>query len=407
MSPQNPGNNPSTQDTQCWSLTVKGERCKNAALPGQRYCQAHFPQDEKADQTANAVKDDSKKMDRIAHLMEQILAEMIASRQGSDNGAKSGACPADTELLTQILAELVQMRLRDEEDRKTEPSIDFAALFEKVTAFLEEKMAVIARRVDGNYEVDKWGRDLELVSEMEPFFRFMYEKYWRVTTSGLENIPADGSALLVANHSGVLPWDGAMVITAVATEHPHPRLIRALHLTRATEIPIVGLGLSRLGQVQALPENAERLLKEGELVLVFPEGVKGVGKPFSERYRLARFGRGGFVRVAIRAGVPIVPVSIVGAEEIYPNLANMKMLASMFNLPYLPATPTFPWLGPLGVIPLPTKWTIRFHKPIQVTDINHRPAEEPLLVSKISNQVRDTIQTSLYDILKKRKTIFW
>ncbi|MBI9075301.1 MAG: acyltransferase family protein [Desulfatibacillum sp.] len=332
---------------------------------------------------------------------------MISSRQGMAQTAQASPGSGDTELLTQILAELVQMRLRDEQGRNKEPGIDFAALFERVTTFLEEKMAVISRRIDGDYEVDKWGRDLELVTEMEPLFRFMYEKYWRVTTTGLENVPADGSALLVANHSGVLPWDGAMVITAVASEHPQPRLIRALHLTRATEMPIVGLGLSRLGQVQALPENAERLLNEGELVLVFPEGVKGVGKPFSERYQLARFGRGGFVRVAIRAGVPIIPVSIVGAEEIYPNLANMKMLASMFNLPYLPATPTFPWLGPLGVIPLPTKWTIRFHKPIQVTDIKHRPAEEPLLVSKISNQVRDTIQNSIYDILKKRKTIFW
>ena len=346
-------------------------------------------------------------MDRLALLMEQMLAEMIAARQGMDKAAQNASGAGDAELLTRILAELVQMRIRDEQDREKEPAIDFPALFEKLTHFLEEKMTVIARRIDGDYEVDKWGRDLELVNEMEPFFRFMYEKYWRVTTTGLENVPADGKALLVGNHSGVLPWDGAMVITAVAAEHPQPRLVRALHLTRATEIPGIGLGLSRLGQVQALPENAERLLKEDELVLVFPEGVKGVGKPFSERYRLARFGRGGFVRVAIRAGAPIIPVSIVGAEEIYPNLANMKMVASAFNLPYFPATPTFPWLGPLGVIPLPTKWAIRFHKPIQVTDIHHRPAEEPLLVSKITNQVRDTIQSGIYDILKKRKAVFW
>ncbi|ACL03147.1 phospholipid/glycerol acyltransferase [Desulfatibacillum aliphaticivorans] len=405
MSLQDPPNNPSSQDGQCWSLTAKGERCKNPALPGQRYCQAHFPKTEA--ESGGAQGAEPEKMDRIALLMEQILAEMIAARQGMDRAAQSASGAGDTALLTKILAELVQMRLKDEQERQKEPAIDFPALFDKLTHFLEEKMTVIARRIDGDYEVDKWGRDMELVDEMRPFFEFMYEKYWRVTTTGLENVPAEGKALLVANHSGVLPWDGAMVITAVAKEHPQPRLVRALHLTRATEIPIIGLGLSRLGQVQALPENAERLLKEDELALVFPEGVKGVGKPFSERYRLARFGRGGFVRVAIRAGAPIIPVSIVGAEEIYPNLANMKMVASAFNLPYFPATPTFPWLGPLGVIPLPTKWTIRFHKPIQVTDINHRPAEEPLLVSKITNQVRDTIQKGIYDILKKRKAVFW
>lgn len=401
MSPQNPEN--SKADTRCRALTAMGARCKNKALPDQIYCKRHFPENPGLFSKTQGHGD----MDRIAFLMEQILAELVAARQRADESAKTTTDSQHTELFAQILSELIQLRLREQKAREREQGIDYAALAAKALEFLEPKLALIKRRIDGDYEVDKWGRDLELVAELKPLFKFMYEKYWRVTTTGLENIPSKGSALLVGNHSGVVPWDGAMVIAAIAEEHPQSRMVRALHLSRATEVPIVGLALARMGQVQALPENAARLLDENELVLVFPEGVKGIGKPFGERYRLARFGRGGFVRVALRAGVPIIPVTIIGAEEIHPNMYNLKPLASLLNLPYIPATPTFPWLGPLGAIPLPTKWSIHFHKPIEVKNIKHRPAEEPLLVSKLSSQVRDTIQKKIYEQLKKRKNVFW
>ena len=399
MSLKGPNNSNSNQDDRCRSITAKGTRCKNKALPGQMYCSLHFP-------NAAPPQNDAS-MERIALLMEQILAEMIAARQNAAPAFQAPGQTYDTELFAKILQELVDLRLREERAREEAKGIDYADLAEKAIVFLEQKMSVVKRRIDGDYEVDKWGRDLELLAELQPLFKFMYDKYWRVTTTGLENIPEKGRALLVGNHSGVLPWDGAMVITAVSEDHPTPRMVRALHLSRAAEMPVVGLALARMGQVQALPENAERLLNDDELVLVFPEGVKGIGKPFRERYRLARFGRGGFVRVALRAGAPIIPVSIVGAEEIHPNIGNLKMLASLLNLPYLPATPTFPWLGPLGAIPLPTKWSIHFHEPIEVKDIKHRPAEEPLLVSKLSNQVRDVIQKDIFERLKKRKAVFW
>jgi 1-acyl-sn-glycerol-3-phosphate acyltransferase len=278
---------------------------------------------------------------------------------------------------------------------------------EGVPRGVRELLQKLARRMRGEYQVDAWGGDSELMAQAWPVFRFLYKKYWRVTTTGIENVPATGRALLVANHSGVLPYDGAMVVMAVVEEHPQPRLVRALYLSLFASLPVTGMALAKMGQVQALPENAERLLENDELALVFPEGAKGVGKPFRKRYQLARFGRGGFVRVALRTKSPIIPVSIVGAEEIHPMLMNVKPLAALAGLPYWPVTPTFPWLGPLGLIPLPTKWHIHFGAPIPIHEMEYRPAEEPLLVSKISSQVRETIQKNIHERLKVRRSVFW
>ncbi|MFP4474309.1 MAG: lysophospholipid acyltransferase family protein [Desulfatibacillaceae bacterium] len=268
-------------------------------------------------------------------------------------------------------------------------------------------LEMLRRRVRGEYSVDQWGADLELMEQVWPLSRFFYEKYWRVTTTGIENVPAKGRALLVANHSGVLPYDGAMVIMSILEEHPEPRFARALHLSLFSALPVCNVALTRMGQVQALPENSERLLERDELVLVFPEGAKGIGKPYRKRYQLARFGRGGFVRVALKTGTPIIPVSIVGAEEVHPMLANIRPLAQLLGIPYWPVTPTFPWLGPLGLLPLPTKWYIHFDEPIHVEKIRYRPAEEPLLVSKLSSQVRDVIQKNIHARLKTRRAVFW
>ena len=177
---------------------------------------------------------------------------------------------------------------------------------------------------------------------------------------GATACPAHGRALLTANHAGILPWDATMISMALLREHPLPRYPRFLVLNWAFDLPWISAAMRKVGGVVASPFNALRLLEQDHLVAVFPEGVKGTGKPYSERYRVQRFGRGGFVEIALRSGAPIVPVAVVGSEEIYPKLAELPALARLIGAPYFPVTPTFPWLGPLGAVPLPSKWRIEF-----------------------------------------------
>jgi len=254
-------------------------------------------------------------------------------------------------------------------------------------------------------ELDDFGWDETAGERWLPLFQFLYRVYWRVTMTGVENIPMNGRALLVANHSGVLPWDGAMVKLGIAEEHPARRKARMLVLDMFSTLPFLQPWLRHLGEVRACPENGERLLMRDELVGVFPEGVKGIGKPFRDRYRLARFGRGGFVRLALRAQAPIIPISIVGAEEIHPNIARLDFIGRPLGLPYFPMTPTFPLLGPLGVIPLPTKWWIDVGKPIDL-GYPREVADRPMIVNQLADKVRTTLQTMIDSRLARRKSIF-
>ncbi len=272
---------------------------------------------------------------------------------------------------------------------------------------LDARREAAKRRKDGDYPVDEYGLDEEFFDKCRPMLSFLYHKYWRVETFGIENIPSEGPALLVCNHSGVLPWDGAMVNAAVWEEHPNPRYVRTLFLQWFTSVPIVAPLLARTGQVLACPENAQRLLEEGRLVAVFPEGLKGVGKLYKDRYHLARFGRGGFIRTAIHGKAPIIPVSIVGAEEIHPNLLRLDFLGKPLGLPYFPITPTFPLLGPLGVIPLPSKWMIKFCEPIPMDSYTAQDALDFLTVSKLTETVRENIQDGIKELLVKRKRAFF
>ncbi|NLG72066.1 MAG: acyltransferase family protein [Chloroflexi bacterium] len=272
---------------------------------------------------------------------------------------------------------------------------------------LEYQADLVRRRLTGEYEVDKWGYDPEWVSVVKPFLDFMYKKYWRVETTGMENIPDEGRALLVVNHSGQLPWDGAMLGTAVLNEHPAGRLVRTLYASWFPTLPFISMLFSRLGQALANEENGVRLLEEDELVAVFPEGYKGVGKLFKERYRLARFGRGGFVRMALKTKAPMIPVSVVGAEETYISLAKSNLMARLTGFPYFPISPTFPWLGLLGFIPLPTKWYIDIGEPIRVDHYEPAAANQLMLVSQLTDQVRNIIQQMIYQRLAQRKSIFF
>jgi 1-acyl-sn-glycerol-3-phosphate acyltransferase len=266
---------------------------------------------------------------------------------------------------------------------------------------------VVKRRLTGEYETDQWGLDREILDAVRPFFEFMYKTYWRVETSGLENIPGEGRALLVANHSGQLPWDGAMVASGVMLEHPAQRLVRTLYATWFPTLPIISDLLVKCGQVLATEDNGIRLLEQDELVAVYPEGYKGVGKLFKDRYRLARFGRGGFVRMALKTGAPMIPVAIVGAEETYISLHKSNVLARLTGFPYFPISPTWPWTGLAGFIPLPTKWYIDIGEPIPTEKYGPNAANNLMLVSQLTDQVRNVVQEMIFDRLAKRRSVFW
>jgi 1-acyl-sn-glycerol-3-phosphate acyltransferase len=264
----------------------------------------------------------------------------------------------------------------------------------------------LRRRLEGGYEIDDFGRDEGFLSVILPLAQFLYQNYWRVEVSGLEHVPEQGRALLVSNHSGVLPFDGAMVGMALYNGTASQRLPRALAASWFPTLPFVSILLQKTGQVPAHPLTAQRLLERDELVVVFPEGIKGVGKPFKDRYQLQRFGRGGFIKVALQTGAPIIPVAVVGAEEIYPVIGQVEPLARLLGLPFFPLTPTWPWTGPLGLAPLPTKWYIDIGRPIHLEGYDARAAANPAVVARLSEQVRSAIQRMLLERLARRRSVF-
>jgi 1-acyl-sn-glycerol-3-phosphate acyltransferase len=269
---------------------------------------------------------------------------------------------------------------------------------ERVAGFLE----LLRHRLTGDYEVDEFGFDKQLTeSVFLPLLRPLYRAWFRIETYGVKHLPEDGPALIVANHSGTVAVDAVMLAVAVHDEHPAKRFLRLLGADFVFRMPGLSEVARKSGSTLACNPDAERLLRAGELVGVFPEGFKGVGKPFAERYKLQRFGRGGFVSAALRTGTPIVPASIVGAEETYPLLGNIRPLARLLGTPYFPVTPTFPWLGPLGMVPLPSKWLIEFGEPIK-TEGRAGQADDPMAVFNLADQVRETIQQTLYRLLERR-----
>jgi 1-acyl-sn-glycerol-3-phosphate acyltransferase len=269
-------------------------------------------------------------------------------------------------------------------------------------------LAFLRRRVTGDYEIDDFGFDTDLTDNvLLPMLRPLYDKYFRIEVRGMENVPVLGGALIVANHSGTLPVDAAMTQLALHDHHPAQRHLRMLAADLVFTLPVVAPMARKSGATLACNEDAERLMGAGELVGVWPEGFKGIGKPFSERYKLQRFGRGGFVSAALRSGVPIIPCSIVGAEEIYPLIGNIPSLARALGVPYIPITPFFPLLGPLGLLPLPSKWIIEFGEPIETDKIGANGADDPMLVFNLTDQIREVIQQTLYKLLLGRRSVFF
>jgi 1-acyl-sn-glycerol-3-phosphate acyltransferase len=336
----------------CQARTRKGERCHNPAGPG-GLCALHRRQLEEA-----ATVDSGKGRDRL-----------------------STALPPEDEPDLGPLA----------------PLVDWA----------EEALEFLGRRLLGEYEVDEFGHDPDLVEHvLAPLLRPLYRHWWRVETTGLEHVPDSGPALVVGNHAGTLPFDALMVALALLDEHPAHRSLRMLAADLAFDLPVIAPLARKGGNTLACAEDATRLLEAGELVGVWPEGYKGLGKPYRERYRLQRFGRGGFVEVALRTGAPIVPVAVVGSEEIYPMLANLRRLARLLGFPYFPVTPTFPALGPLGAIPLPSKWLIEFCPPIETAHLGPDAVEDPMVLFDLTDQVRDTIQQAVNRNLLARRSLF-
>jgi len=285
-----------------------------------------------------------------------------------------------------------------------EDAADAGALEELVASLL----AFIRRRVTGDYDIDVYGFDRDLTENIIlPLARPLYRSYFRVRATGLDNVPSTGGGLLVANHAGALPFDAIMTKIALLDEHPAHRNLRELAGDLALRLPGIGALARKTGNTLAHDDDAVRLLTGGELVGVWPEGYKGIGKPYSERYKLARFGRGGYVRVALQARTPIIPVAIIGSEETYPIVGNLSWLARLLNLPYFPVTWQFPWLGPLGLLPLPSRWLIEFGQPIDVSDYPPDAGDDPMLVLELSDRVRDTVQQMLYRNLMGRRSVFF
>jgi 1-acyl-sn-glycerol-3-phosphate acyltransferase len=255
--------------------------------------------------------------------------------------------------------------------------------------------------------VDDFGLDPAFETRVSKGLEFLFKYYFRAEVSGIEHVPLEGRALIVANHSGALPFDGLMLRQAIRFKHPKKRELRWLSEDYTFYLPFIGVGMNRLGAVRACQENAQRLLSHDHLVAAFPEGTEGIKKLYSERYRLQRFGRGGFVRLSILTGSPMIPCAIIGGEETNPILHRFDNLSKMVGLEYLPITPTFPLLGPLGLVPAPTKWRIHFGEPISVAEYGPESAADHVLVAELSEKVQRSIQRLIDDGLATRRGVFF
>jgi len=275
-----------------------------------------------------------------------------------------------------------------------------------VEDFISRKWGRSAMR-SRSEEFDDFGLDPSFEQRVKPVVEFLYRSYFRTTVEGIDNVPSEGRCIVVANHSGALPLDGLMLRAALRIEHKQKRDLRWLAEDFVYYLPFAGVFMNRVGAVRACPENAERLLEKESIVGVFPEGVHGIKKLFQERYRLQRFGRGGYIRLCLRMRAPIVPCAIIGAEESSPLLYRLEGLTELLGLPYFPITPTFPFLGPAGLLPAPTKWRMRFGEPINLDNYGPEAADDHVLVGRLSERVRSSIQSMLDSGLRERRSVWF
>lgn len=410
----------------CIAITAAGEQCKNAARAGSAYCHVHQPTNgqtpgERSAPVEEPVEAEPAPREQLGQeeLRRRLMAELDSLISRMKEAYPDYEPPPFTprkmvEVMDRQADKLppamrlgILRRLRGAINEDLLDAETWKGAWYMVNYTLEYQGDMLKRRVTGDYETDEWGLDWEFLETVRPFFDFLYKVYWRVETTGMEYIPDYDRALLVSNHSGQLPWDGAMIMTAVLNEHPAQRLVRNLYADWFPTLPFLSSLLVKMGQAVATVENGTRLLEQDELVGVFPEGYKGVGKLFSKRYQLARFGRGGFVKMALNTQAPIIPVAVVGAEETYVSLYNSRTLARLTGFPYFPISLRFPWLGLLGVIPFPTKWTIDFGEPIPMDQFGPDAPSNLVLVSQLTDQVRNIIQEMINQRLAQRRSVFF
>ena len=415
-------------EPRCAATTQSGSRCRNRPLEGQHYCRLHIalagevsalpsaavalPGSTAAQPSIDTVEDEPIEISRDAVAAVEELEVEIRNQTDTPAGTRD------------LIANLLRL-IRENLARMAPDQLGRAATLirENVSSDyldpdfwrgvgmvlqyqVDEITSLIQRRRRGEYTTDAFGMDAELVELVRPFSGFMYRSYFRVSTAGLDYVPSVGRALLAANHSGVLPWDGMMIASTVLEEHAAPRVVRVLYAPSALALPGLPRTLETFGQVCDTSVNVLRLLEDDQLACVFPEGISGLGKLFKERYKLGRFRRSGSVALALQTGAPIVPVAVVGAEETYPMLADAQLLAQMLRLPYFPVTPLFPWLGPLGLIPLRTKWSIAFGEPISTAEYGPDAATDPLLAARLCEQLRERIQSMVDQQLAARESVF-
>ena len=404
----------------CTATTKTGSRCKNKVQVGTRFCYRHQVKsvsaapDTESNRSEAEVSTPSYEEMRLQLIDE--LNELVARVRILDpNYVPPPITETEGRAESEILVDEPQRKsgsglfstLRKIINQDLLDSETWRGFWYMANYTLEYQSDIAKRRLTGDYETDEWGLDWEFLEVIRPFLDFMYKVYWRIETKGVENIPDYDRAILVSNQSGQVPWDSLMIMTAILGEHPAQRLVRNLYADWFPTLPFLSSALVKIGQTLATEENGVRLLEQDELVCVYPEGYKGFGKLFKDRYKLSRFGWQQFVQIALKTQSPIIPVSVTGAEETYLTMARVPGTKQMTGFPNLPITLRFPWFGLLGTVPLPTKWFIDVGEAIDTEGYGPESADNLPLVSKIADQTRNVIQEMLNTRLSERRSVFY
>ncbi len=394
----------------CEASTAAGRPCRNYATDGP-LCRVHAVQHGGRPLSGDATAGSGTTADGGPDTADGAATDDRADR---DESARDHGRAGPREDGSGSSADDAYERITEEVRRRGwRMAIDGLAALDAVDSdALAEELSTLAgflrRRLVGDYDIDEFGFDEDLTTNLlMPLVRPLHRHYWRVASHGVEHLPGDGGGLVVANHAGTLPIDA--VITRLDIFDQTGRHARELGADLVFRTPFIGEWARKTGATLASGDDADRLLAAGELVAVWPEGFKGLGKPWKDRYKLQRFGRGGFVATALRAQVPIVPTAIVGSEEIYPMIYDLRLLARALGVPYFPIVAqmfALPVFGPLALLPLPSKWIIEYGEPIDTTAFGPDAADDPMTVFDLTDRVRETIQSMLHRNLMGRRSVF-